>query len=190
MKRAVFLHGTDGKPTDHWFPWLRDELDRRGYAIYAPVLPNSHTPNHKVYEDFLKKSGWNFDNNLIVGHSSGATTALNLLSADWFPRVRTVVLVGAFLNEKLTKRADWYEEGQFNDLFLDAYDPEVIKRKADNFVFVHGSDDPYCDIDDARALCNELSGEFLAIEGGKHLSSGSGGFTELPGLLEKLKDLL
>lgn len=164
---------------------MREVLEENGYEIYAPVLPNNHTPNRKVYEDFLRNSGWDFADNLLVGHSSGATTVLNLLSADWFPEVKAVVLVGTFLNEKFTKEASWYEPGQFDDLFLDQYDLELLSTKSKSFYFVHGNDDPFCDIDDAKDLCKQLQGSFITIKNGHHLGDSSG-ITELPQLTERL----
>ena len=58
MKKAVLLHGTDGSPNDHWFPWLKKVLEENEYEVFAPTLPENHTPNRDVYEEFLKKSGW------------------------------------------------------------------------------------------------------------------------------------
>lgn len=189
MKRAVLLHGTDGSPEYHWFPWLRNQLKQSGYEVFAPLLPDNHRPNRHTYEQFLKASDWDFTDNILVGHSSGATTVLNLLSLDWFPRVRAVVLVGTFLNEKLVKDIDGFEDDQFEQLFLPDYDPERIKSKSNHFIFVHGSDDPYCDIDDARALCEKLGGTFIIIENGKHLNRATG-ITELPEIMEALEEAL
>jgi predicted alpha/beta hydrolase family esterase len=92
MKRAVILHGTDSNPQDIWFPWFKNQLEANGYTVFVPLLPDNHTPNRKKYEEFLKNSNWDFRDNILIGHSSGATTALNLLSADWLPKVKAVVL--------------------------------------------------------------------------------------------------
>lgn len=184
---AAIFHGTGDSPTKFWLPSINRKLERSGYEVYAPLLPGSATPNKDTYESFLRASGWDFTDNVLIGHSSGATTILNLLSTDWFPHVKAVVLVGTFLNEKLTKSASWYVSGQFDHLFLDNYDPEVIKRKADRFYFVHGDNDPFCDVDDARKLSDELGGRFITIPGGHHLGSTSGR-TELPELEKILRE--
>ena len=191
MKRAVLLHGTDGSPNDHWFPWLKNELKENGYEVFAPTLPENHTPNHGIYDDFLKNSSWDFNDNLLVGHSSGTTTILNLLMADWFPKVKASVMVGTFLNEKLTKTADWYEAGQFDGLFVQEFDIEKLKRKCPEFIFVHGDNDHACDYGDAMDFCQKLDGDFITIKNGAHLSGGSG-VSEIPHIIEKLneKDLL
>lgn len=187
MNKAVLLHGTDGTPNDHWFPWLRGELQQRGYEVFAPELPGNHTPNRDVYEAFFKNSGWDFTDNLLIGHSSGTTTILNLLMADWFPEIKGSVMVGTFLNEKLTKDADWYELGQFDNLFVQDFDIEKIKNKCPEFIFVHGDNDHACDYNDAKEFCHKLGGEFITIKNGAHLSSGSG-ITEIPQMIEKLTD--
>jgi len=186
MKRAVLLHGTDGQPSDQWFPWLKSQLEHDGFHVFAPILPENHTPDKDVYASFLKSSGWDFRNNIMVGHSSGATTVLNLLSEDWFPAIHTAILVGTFLNEKWTKNAAWYEPGQFKNLFKERYDYESIKQKSKHFYFVHGDDDPFCDIDDAKTVSEKLNGTFLTIKQGHHLG-GSSGVTELPQLFSRLK---
>jgi predicted alpha/beta hydrolase family esterase len=187
MKKAVLLHGTDGSTNDHWFPWLKKELEENGYEVFAPTLPENHTPNQDVYEKFLKNSGWDFRDNLLVGHSSGTTTILNLLMADWFPKVKGSVMVGTFLNEKLTKTADWYEPGQFDGLFVQDFDVEKIRNKCPEFIFVHGDNDQACDIDDAKTFCEQLGGHFITIRNGAHLS-GNSGITKIPEIVEKLKE--
>lgn len=186
LKRAVILHGTDNNPSELWFPWLRKELERLGYEVFAPTLPQNHTPNRHIYDKFLRESGWDYSDNLLVGHSSGATTILNLLTSGWFPRVKTTVLVGTFLNEKLSKNASWYETGQFDNLFKEHYDPKTLKNKGGAFYFVHGSDDPYCDINDAKQLCNSVNGKFITVPNGGHLAQSSG-IKELPQIIENLE---
>lgn len=190
MKKAVLLHGTDGTPNDHWFPWFRNKLEENGYEVFAPTLPQNHMPNREVYEQFLKESGWDFSDNLLIGHSSGTTTILNLLMSDWFPKVKGSVLVGTFLNEKLTKTADWYEPGQFDGLFVQDFDVEKIESRCPEFIFVHGDNDHACDYNDAKQFCQKLKGEFITIKNGQHLSTSSG-ITELPEVIDKLteKDL-
>ncbi len=193
MKRALLLHGTDGNPDSLWFPWLRTQLEDNGYEVFAPLLPDNHTPNRETYANFLKNSGWDFNDNLVVGHSSGSTTILNLLSSDWFPKVKVTVLVGAFLNQRLLQvnPPSWYDAQQFTNLFPEQYDTGILREKGGKFYFVHGDDDPFCDLNDAKELSDKLGGTFIEIPNGGHLAASSG-ITELPQIIEALKsdDLL
>lgn len=183
--RALFLHGKDGNPENYWFPYLKDIFTDAGYEVFAPHLPNNHTPNAKVYEEFLKTQSWDYSDNVIVGHSSGATTALNLLQSDWMPKARAAVLAGVFLDESLVRHADWYEEGQFEDLFPDEFDVDLISSRCVKFYFVHGDDDPFCSYNRARDMCNKLGGQFITIPHGGHLG-GASKIVELPSVAEKL----
>lgn len=186
MKRAVILHGTDGSPTElSWQRWMENELKASGYEVYFPQLPECHTPDLELYDQFLQRSGWDFSDNLIIGHSSGATTLLHLLQQNWFPKINTAVLVGTFLNERLLDDVVWYEPGQFNQLFGETFDPKVIKQNAERFYFVHGDDDPYCDYNEAKELCASLGGTLLTISGGGHIAKSSG-IIELPILMSEL----
>lgn len=187
MKRAVILHGTDGSPIElAWQAWLKAQLEASEYEVYFPQLPGCHKPNLKKYDMFLRNSAWNFSGNIIIGHSSGATTLLHLLQQDWFPRIRAAVLVGTFLNEKLLHQASWYKPGQFDDLFVEDFDVAKIQQKAEQFYFVHGDNDPYCDYDEAKSLCEELHGIFLTVHGGGHIAS-SAAIEKLPILTDRLQ---
>lgn len=180
------MHGTSGSPTG--IPWqgmLKQMLEKADYDVYFPQLPDCHTPNLARYDEFLRGSGWDFQNNVIVGHSSGSTALLHLLSQNWFPKIRAAILVGTFLNEKKLHGVDWYRPGQFDNLFVETFDPSRIAKKADAFYFVHGDDDPYCDYDEARELCESVDGMFITIPGGKHLSA-SGDQSWLSKLTTKL----
>ncbi len=185
MKRAVILHGTSSHPSHNWQPWIKSELEKAGYEVFAPELPGNDAPDRKVYDDFLRTSGWDFTDNVLIGHSSGATTVLNLLSTDWLPHIRAAVLVGTFLDEMLLKDVDWYSETQFSQLFpAEGFDTERIKQKVDNLYCIHGDEDPLCDFDTARQFCQSVDGIFVPVKGAGHFSSPT---TELPEILSTLK---
>jgi len=192
MKRAVILHGTSDSPDDNWQPWIKKELENVGYEVFAPELPGNDKPNRGTYADFLQNSGWDFKDNLLIGHSSGATTVLNLLSSDRFPHIKTAVLVGTFLDETLLDGVDWYEYNKemFKNLFPPAgFDVEKIKQKADHFYFIHGEKDPLCDPETARKFCEEIGGTFVLVPGAGHFSSPTSELPEIITTLESHGDL-
>ncbi len=182
MKRAVILHGTDGKPDSNWFMWCKAELEKAGYEVWIPELPNNHTPNRQVYNDFLLDRGWDFNSNLIIGHSSGAVSVLNLLMDGRCPRIKAACMVGVWANNEGTE----LDKEQFKYLFpAKGFDFELIKSKTDNFIYVHGSDDPFCPIDQAKWLSSQTGGEFVTVPNGHHLGSVR---TQLPELIEALQN--
>jgi len=186
MKRAVILHGTDGAPDHNWFPWLKAKLEAEGYKVWVPLLPGNHTPNRQVYNDFLFAENWDFTDNIVVGHSSGAVSVLNLLMDQRCPKVKLAVMVGAWAGGI----PSGYEEGntQFDNLFPpNGFDFELIKSKAGKLAFLHGDDDPYCPLDQAKYLAKKLDAPLTVVPGGHHLGSK---LTELPELWPIIESVL
>jgi len=53
MKRAYIIHGWDGYPEEGWFPWLKKELENKGYHVEIPSMPNSKHPKKRRMDVFL-----------------------------------------------------------------------------------------------------------------------------------------
>lgn len=179
------MHGTAADHTSNWFAWLGSELERLGYKVWVPDLPNADRPNIKTYNEFLLSSGWDFSDNLVIGHSSGAVAMLGLLEV--LPkgvRIDTAVLAGAF-TKRLAESPSW---SMLKELFEKPFDFTVIKKKANQFIFVHSDDDPNCPLEQAEELCDKLRGELIVLHGMGHFSAGlDPRFTKFPELLEIIK---
>ena len=181
MKRAVILHGTDGTPESNWFPWLKEKLKEHGYEVWVPLLPNNHMPNRQVYNDFLFGSGWDFTDNIVVGHSSGAVSVLNLMMDERCPHVKLGVMVSAW-DHGVPTDID-YE--QFLELFPEGgFDFAAIKQRADKLAFLHSADDPYCPLEQAEYLANNLDAPLTVIQNGDHLGENLPKFPQLWQVIE------
>ncbi|HSX02124.1 MAG TPA: alpha/beta hydrolase [Candidatus Saccharimonadia bacterium] len=192
MKTALILHGTDGTPQSNWFPWLKAELEKDGYLVWAAALPNAHKPNMELYVKTLLSTkydlgscpmGWDYNKDtLIVGHSSGAVAILGLLQA--LPKditVGTCVLVGSFKDD-----LGW---DSLSELFEKPFDFELIKTKAKKFIFVHSDNDPYCPLEHAEYLSKQVGGELIVLPGQGHFSAElNPEYKEFPRLLEIIKE--
>lgn len=181
MKNALILHGTNGSSRENWFPWLKSELEQRGYKVWVPDLPGAQRPNLDQYNDFVfKTEKWEFDGDtILIGHSSGAVAILGLLAA--LPegvRVDRCYLVGSFKDD-----LGWEE---LKDLFVKPFDFAKLKTKANQFIFVHSDNDPYCPLDHAEFLAKELTGKLVVIPNQKHFSISTAGeqYKQFPRLLE------
>jgi len=170
MKNALILHGTDGYPTENWFDWLRQELEKKSWQVLVPALPCANKPNIKRYNKFLLEelNLYLDEESILIGHSSGAVAILGLLQA--LPEsvvVDTCYLIGAFKDN-----LDW---DALDGLFEEPFNFAKIKNKAKHFVFIHSDNDPYCPLEHAKFLAEKLGGELIIKEGQKHFSIGSFG---------------
>lgn len=177
MKNALILHGTDASPADNWFGWLQKELETIGYNVWLPQLPHADKPSTKIYSEFLlaNKEFEFTSETILIGHSSGAVEALSLLEYVENP-IKSAFMVSAFKDS-----LGWEA---LEDLFITPLNFEKIKDKAENFIFVHSDNDPYCPIDHAEFLAEQVDGELF-------IKSGQGHFnTELGSQYEKFPELL
>ena len=183
MKNTLILHGTNNNSQGNWFPWLKKELEKLDYLVWAPDLPESDTPNTKQYNKFLlKENDWQFNqDSLLVGHSSGAMTILGLLQA--LPKnttVGTCILVGSF--------KDPLETDFLKGLFEVPFDFKLIRSKAKKFIFIHSNNDPYCPLDHAQFLAKQLGGELKIFKGQGHFNLEKGQeYNKFPQLLKIIK---
>lgn len=151
--------------------WLRKN-ERGDWELPGGRLDEGEQPEQtivrEIYQEFLLSQGWDFTSNILVGHSSGATTVLNLLQSGVLPQVDTAVLVSVFLNETLT--AHLSEDGQFDQLWPPGgFNIEALRHAARRYIFVHGDDDPYCSYEDVRQFAEVLDAQFITVPNGQRL---------------------
>ncbi len=182
MKNAVLLHGTKGTPESNWFPWLKVELEKRGYKVWVPQLPSADAPNIKLNNEFIFSSDWEFNSeSVLIGHSAGSVAIYGILSK--LPdgvQVKQAILVGTFKDD-----LGWPNLG---GLFEEPFDYAKIKTKARKFSLLHSDNDPHCPLEGAQYLAKELGGELTIVPGAEHFSVKNGGerFRQLPEIVELL----
>lgn len=149
-KNAIIFHGTDCKPEDYWYGWLKAELERAGYTVELPYYPDI---NHEPIDSFLPKvlTNHSFEKEtVLIGHSAGAPLILSVLEGI-SNSVNQAILVAGY-SERMP--------GETGDPVLQpTYDWDKIKHNATDFVFINSVDDPWgCNDKQGRILFNKLGG--------------------------------
>jgi len=170
MKKALILHGTDGSSLENWFPWLKQQLENKGYEVWCPNLPGADRPSIEKYNKFILKSlPFEIDKEtILIGHSSGAVAILGLLDSmpeDTF--VQACYLVGSFKDD-----LGW---NILKDLFVRPFNFSGIKLKSRLWYFIHSDNDPYCPLEHAQYLHSQLGGDLIVLPGQKHFSIETAG---------------
>jgi len=152
MKNALILHGTSGTPNDFWFPWLKIELEKKGYTTSVPQLPNADNPDLKVWLPFILDNFKINAETVIIGHSSGCPLILSILE-NTVVKIKQVVLVAGFI-EPLN--------GELKAILQENYDWAKIKSHAEEFVFFNSDNDPWgCDDTMGRRMFDSLGGTLI-----------------------------
>lgn len=186
MLKFLILHGTGATPKSNWFMWLKGALIGQGHSVWLPQLPDADRPNTETYNKFLlSNKDFTFDEDtVIVGHSSGAVEALNLL--QHLPdgvTIKATVLISAFRDD--------LGRNDLKGLFAEEFDFERIKKTCSNITYIHSDDDPYCPVEGAEYLAMHTNGDMLLSEGQGHFNTElSPHYKQFPELLDILDDVV
>jgi len=182
MTTVFAFHGTGGKPEGNWFPWLRKQLEAKGYAVTAPAFPSPEHPNLETWMQHMQTYPIGADS-VLIGHSLGATLVLRILETLTSP------VIGSFLVAPVSEPMG----NDFDPLvasFIDhPFDWDKIKKKGGKISLLSSDDDPYIPLSHARTLADHTGASMNVISGGGHLNSGAG-FRSFPLLFESILTLL
>lgn len=177
--KAILLHGTDGSCESNWIPWLKQQLEKHAFEVYAPSLPNSAFPNGEAWSDFIiQNTPFRFDTDtIIIGHSAGAALIPMLLQKlPTGTRIKRAILVSGFHTD-----FDWDKLKNLQNVPVDYND---LKQKCDDFILLHSDNDPYVPIEEPQELAERLNGKLIIIKGQGHFNLGaSPKYKEFPKLL-------
>ena len=114
-KRAFIIHGYHSFPQEAWLPWLKAELEARGYAAFLPAMPHPDRPTIPEWIGFITKLvGEPDENTVIVGHSLGCQAVLRYLETLGVAGKsvgKTVLVGGTFPPGMTPEEADvWMRE--------------------------------------------------------------------------------
>ncbi len=131
---VILVHGWKGSPENAWFPWLRRELESRGYTTEALVMPHPAFPDRQVWVDHIKASITSPDT-VLIGHSLGCPSILLALQSYDGPPLARVVLVAGFARLfQIPLLEHWFGEARI--------DLNVVRSRAASWRVLHGRFDP------------------------------------------------
>ena len=174
-KKVYIIHGWEGKPSSNWFPWLKNELETRGYEVEVTQMPNTNNPKLTEWLSHFQKIANNpNEKTFFIGHSLGCISILRYLeSLPENIKVGGAVLVAGFPDSIGYDELDSFTETPLN------YDG--IKKHADKFIVIQSDNDPYVSVKHGESLRDNLGAELIELKGRAHFNE-----FEIPEGLEAL----
>lgn len=185
MRRVFIVHGWDGSPNEGWFPWLKAELEKRGYAISVPALPHPERPTIEDWVGALAAAVGKADaQTYFVGHSIGCQTILRYLAT--LPKgsqVGGAVFVAGWFT--LSASLSAAEQEIAREWLAKEIDTNMVRGAMQQSAAIFSETDTWVPMDNKK-IFEEKLGSKTHIEkcGGQGHFSGSDGVTELPKVLE------
>ncbi|HEY4506483.1 MAG TPA: DUF1749 domain-containing protein [Candidatus Paceibacterota bacterium] len=192
MKRVVITHQWGGSPESDFYPWLKAQLEERGFEVVVSAMPNPAAPEVEAWVKTLGEAVGTLDENtILVGHSVGCQTILRyLVSKPWEPKRKIVgiVLVAPWLKlseevtndpEQMRVAKPWLE---------DLPKPKLIAGVAKEMWALFSDNDPYVSLENAELL-KEYGFKSEVFPNRFHFDAESG-ITEVPEVLEKILEIV
>ncbi len=172
-KKALILHAWYSKPSDNWYPWLKKELESRGYEVILPELPTMNTdlPNMGLQLKTIQEVVPIDEDTIIIGHSLSCLLAMRLAEKR---KYKKMILVAGWDFDDLTVGHKLFWPDQINH--------QKIKSNVKEIYCISSDNDPYFTVYQAEEMSKRLEGKFTLVKGAGHLTSKDG-ITKIPQIL-------
>jgi hypothetical protein len=183
MKRAVIVHCWGGDPNYAWYPNTRVGLEKLGYQVSIPAMPDTDDPKLSAWLLRLQQLiGQPDDELVLIGHSIGTVVIMRYLESLETGQVGKVILVAGF-----TDQLGFRELENFFETRLDF--GKIKPKSRDGFVVIQSDDDPFVSEQYGVRLQEDLDAKLIVKHGAGHMSGAVDGeetCTELPEVIENV----
>lgn len=185
-KRVIIVHGWGKSPNSDWFPWLKVELEKKGFEVLVPLMPDPDYPKIEQWVNILNEVIKEADENtILVGHSIGCQTILRFLqSLEEGKKVGKVILVAPWMI--LTpETTELEEDAEIADPWINTpIDFEQVKTKAGSFIAIFSDNDPFVPLGENKELIQEKLGAQVIVKHKQGHFDDESGIKQFPELLK------
>lgn len=173
MKQALILHAWQSGPNEHWYPWLRNELEKKQYTVHLPEIPTmpDMLPNLPTQLQFIEKNFQLDHETIVIGHSLGCLLAMRLAEKYTFGKM---LLVAGWDFDDLTP--------EHQSFWSNKLDHETIKKNIKEIYCISSDNDPYMTAYTVEDMSKRLNGKFVLIKNAGHFTQKFG-VVSIPELL-------
>jgi len=176
MKKVLLIHGFTGTSAGLWFPWMKKELELRGYWVFAPQMPDTNCPVLSKWLTALEPVIRPFDaGDIIIAHSLGGKAALHAVLKNK-KKIGRLILVAPAIGKRTEsewqkRMREWpgKEIPALRKFWEEKIDFDAVSQFADVTV-IFSDNDPYIPACPRRSLPKEWNmkvwhgfGHFLSL---------------------------
>jgi len=189
MKRVFIVHGWGGRPDEAWFPWIKKELEDKGYKVFIPAMPETDEPKMELWIPFLSQLVGKPDlNTFFVGHSIGCQAIIRYL--ETLPegtKIGGAVFVAGWYN---VRNIDTEEDKRIAGPWVNTpRDDEKIKRIINKAIAIFSDDDPFVAPENQKSWQEKVGAKIIVEHNKGHFNEEEPSVWELPSALEALLEI-
>ncbi len=169
------MHGWGKTPDDDWIPWLRSMLERRGIAVYAPLMPDTGSPHIGTWVPYLSQIVNKTDRSTyFIGHSMGCQAIIRYLEMlDDDSKAGGAVFVAGFFH----LRDGTYKNNQDREIgeewVTSPIDLDKVKGRMMRSTAIFSRDDPYVPVTDSEIFRRNLGSRVIIYPKRGHFTKES-----------------
>ncbi|MBP6115144.1 MAG: serine hydrolase family protein [Neisseriaceae bacterium] len=193
MNTVYIIHGFQASPASHWFPWLKQQLNRR--RINAHILSMPHPTDPKLAEwvaHLQARVNTPTANTYFVAHSLGCIMLLYYIATTPLSQpFGGMVLVSGFY-EPLPPIPTLHPKLALELENIKSHPPlhfDLIRSKVALSACVSSGDDAIVPTEFSQRLAQKLNAPHYLVDNGGHFLDREG-FTKLPIVDQILKDMM
>ena len=177
---CVIMHGclgsSDRNYPEHWIPWAKDTLTKKGILTETPIASTPWLPEYDKFKAVFEKCLVD-ENSVLVGHSGGGAFLVRWLG-ETKKKIRKLILVAPW---KINNHGDKYRD-EFYTYTIDA----TIKDRVGNIVMFTSNDEYPEGKESLRMFHDALGGEIINLKDHGHYRERNMGTVEFPELIEAI----
>ncbi|TSC70572.1 MAG: hypothetical protein CEO12_293 [Parcubacteria group bacterium Gr01-1014_46] len=182
MKRVFVIHRWSGGSNDDWRPWLKVELEKRGYQVIVPEMPDTEVPNiDKWVNKLIEVVGLSDSQTYFVGHSIGCQAILRYLE-------KTNSIVGGAVFVSGWFNLNNLEDEEIREIakpwIKTPIDLEKVKRVLPKSTLIISDNDPYGFFEENKNKFLEIGSKIVVLHNAGHITEDDG-FISLPELINE-----
>lgn len=181
-KRAFIIHGWSGHPDEHWLPWLKEELEQKGFEVHVPLMSRNDDPVIEEWDARLAEVvGSSDENTYFIGHSIGCQAIMRYLATRDEKAGGCVFVAGWFWLDNMENA---HEEKIAEPWINQPIDFGKVMAATNNIsVFISDTDDFGKVEENTKAFQENLHAKVKVLHDMGHFTTGDG-VTEVPMVLE------
>jgi leucyl-tRNA synthetase len=158
MNRVILLHGKGGSPDGDFLRWAKGELEKSGYTVDIPALPNTNEPDDIEQAEYIKKNCVIDENTILAGHSAGGLAAMRLLETT---KAGRLLLIATPFSENFL---DGKKRQTVARSLARGYDFEKIRSNVKGVIALYDTSDPVIPISDGEMYAQKFGGYLIKIK--------------------------
>lgn len=183
MKKAYIIHGWGYDPTQNWYPWLKKEMEKNGFKVFVPEMPDTENPKIEQWVEHLSNVANNLDEDTyFVGHSIGCQAILRYLEGlGGSQKIGGAIFVAPWLT--LQNLEDEESEKIAEPWIKTPLDFDKVTLSTKNIVSIFSDNDPFVSLENKGMFESLLNSKTITLNKKGHFEED---IRELPEALEEI----